>query len=158
MAYAQSAAIIATPIGIIRVEADEIRVTGIRIDKGGEATGPANKLLSDAVAQLRAYFAADLTTFDLPLAEPRTARGAALRSAICAIAYGETRSYGELATQSGSSARAVGQACARNPFPIIVPCHRVLGTNGVLGPYSAGNGSTTKSWLLKHEKVEGWLL
>lgn len=101
--------------------------------------------------QLNAYFAGRLTHFDLSLAPARTSRGAVLRDAIVAVGHGATASYGELAHAVGSSARAVGQACARNPFPLVVPCHRVLQAGGVLGPYSAGAGPATKRWLLAFE-------
>lgn len=157
MAYARAAAMIATPIGPIRVEAEGDALTGIRV--GREApleTG--NPVLSEAVAQLSAYFEGRLTVFDLPLAPAGSERGPELRAAICSIGYGATASYGDLASKTGASARAVGQACASNPFPIVVPCHRVLGAGGALGYYSAGDGPATKVWLLKHEGAEGWLL
>ena len=156
MAYARAAATIATPIGSIRIEAEGDALTGIRIGRSG---GDADMLLlREAAAQLAAYFAGDLTMFDLPLAPAASDRGPELREAICSILYGETASYGDLAARTGASARAVGQACASNPFPIIVPCHRVLPTGGALGYYSAGDGPATKAWLLKHERAEGWML
>ena len=156
MAYARAAATIATPIGPIRIEAEGDALTGIRIGRsGGDADTP---LLREAAAQLTAYFAGERTAFDLPLAPAATAEAEAQRAAIASIGYGETRTYGALAKASGSSARAMGQACASNPFPIIVPCHRVLPTGGALGFYSAGDGPATKAWLLKHEHAEGWLL
>lgn len=156
MAYARAAATIATPIGSIRIEAEGDALTGIRIGRSG---GDADMLLlREAAAQLAAYFAGDLTMFDLPLAPAASDRGPELREAICSILYGETASYGDLAARTGASARAVGQACASNPFLIIVPCHRVLPTGGALGYYSAGDGPATKVWLLKHERAEGWLL
>ena len=158
MAYARAAAIIATPIGQIRIEAEGEVLTDIWIRRLGELLAEDHPLLSEACAQLTAYFGGTLTTFDLPLAPVTGARGQALRDAISSIPYGETLSYGALAARSGSSARAIGQACARNRFPIVVPCHRVLAAGGALGPYSAGGGSTTKAWLLKHEHAETWLL
>lgn len=157
MAYARAAAMIATPIGPIRIEAEGEVLTGIRIGRpvSSDADHP---LLCEAQAQLSAYFAGKLTTFDLPLAPLTSDRGPALRDAICGIGYGETATYGDLAVLTGASARAVGQACATNPFPIVVPCHRVLGAGGALSYYSAGDGPDTKIWLLKHERAEGWLL
>lgn len=156
MAYARATATIATPIGPILIEAEDDALTGIRIGRSGNEADSA--LLREAAAQLAAYFAGDLTVFDLPLVPAATAEGEGQRAAIAAIGYGETRTYGELAEACGSSARAMGQACASNPFPIIVPCHRVLPTGGALGFYSAGDGPATKAWLLKHERAEGWLL
>ena len=157
MAYARAAATIATPIGPIRVEAEGDALTGIRIGREGPGIGD-QPALREALAQLAAYFDGKLTAFDLPLAPAASERGPELRAAICAIGYGETASYGDLAGKTGASARAVGQACASNPFPIVVPCHRVLGAGGALGYYSAGNGPATKVWLLKHERAEGWLI
>jgi methylated-DNA-[protein]-cysteine S-methyltransferase len=157
MAYARAAAMIATPIGPIRVEAAGEALTGIRIGRDAPAETD-DPVLREALAQLGAYFDGRLTTFDLPLAPAGSERGPELRAAICSIGYGATASYGELAARTGASARAVGQACASNAFPIVVPCHRVLGAGGALGYYSAGDGPATKVWLLKHEHAEGWLL
>lgn len=157
MAYARATATIATPIGPMRIDAAGDVLTDIRIGVAEGATD-ADPLLDEAAAQLTAYFAGRLTTFDLPLAPSTTERGSALRTAICSLGYGRTLSYGELAARTGSSARAIGQACARNPLPIIVPCHRVLAAGGALGPYSGGDGPLTKIWLLRHERAEDWLL
>lgn len=157
MAYARSAAMIATPIGPIRIEAEGDMLTGIRIGRDADA-GSEAPLLREAQAQLTAYFDGRLTAFDLPLMPADSERGPALRNAIRGIGYGETATYGDLAARTGASARAVGQACAGNPFPIVVPCHRVLGAGGALSYYSAGDGPETKIWLLKHERAEGWLL
>ena len=157
MAYARSAAMIATPIGPIRIEAEGDLLTGIRIGRDADA-GAEAPLLREAQAQLAAYFDGRLTAFDLPLMPADSERGPAMRNAIRGIGYGETATYGDLAARTGASARAVGQACAGNPFPIVVPCHRVLGAGGALSYYSAGDGPETKIWLLKHERAEGWLL
>ncbi len=74
-----------------------------------------------------------------------------------AIPFGETRTYGELAQQLGVPAQAIGQACGGNPIPILIPCHRVLGANG-LGGYSGDGGVETKVWLLRHERAAGLLI
>lgn len=110
---------------------------------------PEHPVLALAFEQLTEWFAGRRTSFALPLA-PATAEGALLRAAIASIPYGETRTYGALATLFGSAAQAVGQACKTNPFPIIIPCHRVVST---AGPefYSAGDGPRTKTWLLDFE-------
>lgn len=157
MAYARFASMIATPIGPVRLEAGESNLTGIWIGRTADSEA-STPLLAEAAAQLAAYFEGKLRRFDLPLAPAATAEAAALRAAIASVDYGETRSYGALAKAAGSSARAMGQACARNPFPIVIPCHRVLPAGGALGPYSAGHGPETKAWLLKHEGAEEWLL
>lgn len=157
MAYARATAMIATPIGPIRIEAEGDVLTGISIGRSA-ASDSDDPLVSEAQAQLAAYFAGALTSFDLPLAPLASERGPELRAAICGIGFGDTATYGDLAVRTGASARAVGQACATNAFPIIVPCHRVLGAGGALSYYSAGDGPETKIWLLKHERAEGWLL
>ncbi len=118
--------------------------------RGGDA-GDATPLLHDAIDQLRAYFAKQRQDFDLPLLPAATPEAQAAREAMIAIPYGATASYGELAARTGSSPRAFGQACGANSLPIIVPCHRVIGSDGSFGYYSAGDGPRTKDWLLAHE-------
>ena len=142
-----------TPIGRVTVIADGDRVARLCLGDGGENDERASSaLVSDALAQLRAWFEGRLARFDLPLQPARTPRGDMLRAAIVAVSHGETASYGAVARAAGSSPRAVGQACARNPFPILIPCHRVVGAKGSLGYYSAGEGLATKRWLLAHEE------
>lgn len=140
-----------TLIGTIRIETDGDTIAAIRIgDDAGVASD--HRLLRAAADQIEAYFAGARRVFDLPLAPSATVRGQVLRQAIVDIGYGDVASYGAIARRIGSSPRALGQACARNPIPIIVPCHRVLGANRVLGAYSAGNGPSTKQWMLDHEQ------
>jgi methylated-DNA-[protein]-cysteine S-methyltransferase len=150
--YARDHALIATPVGPLRIEGDDARVTGIWIGREGTTLPGAAAAVRRAAEQLEQWFAAERLDFDLPLAAAGTSRGDALRAGLIAVPYGETLSYGELADRLGSSARAIGQLCARNPFPIVVPCHRVLAGGGRLGHYSAGEGAATKSWLLEHER------
>ncbi|MFA5963859.1 MAG: methylated-DNA--[protein]-cysteine S-methyltransferase [Sphingomonas sp.] len=151
--YARDEALIATPIGGVRIFGDGDHVTAIRIEPGSDgALAPSTAPLRAAVEQLRQWFAGERRSFDLPLLPAATPRGQALRDGMIGIGYGDTLSYGALSRQLGSSARAMGQACARNPFPIVVPCHRVLNADGSLGAYSGGDGPTTKQWLLDHER------
>lgn len=156
--YAPDPALLATPIGLVSIEGDDDHIRAIRIGAAGDPHASRYKAVIEAAAQLTAYFAGSLTTFDLPLAPAATPRGGALRDAIIGIGHGETASYGQLARAAASSARAVGQACARNPFPLVVPCHRVLQAGGVLGTYSAGEGPATKRWLLDFEQHRTRLL
>lgn len=150
--YARDEAVIATPVGNIRLTSDGEALTSIKIGSNLPLSAPGSDVLRSAVYQMDQWFDGVLADFDLPLAPAATPRGAALRTAIAAIGYGETQSYGALARQIGSGARAIGQACARNPFPIVIPCHRVLASGGALGAYSAGDGPATKQWLLDHEQ------
>ncbi|MBC7986007.1 MAG: methylated-DNA--[protein]-cysteine S-methyltransferase [Sphingomonadaceae bacterium] len=145
----------ASPVGTVTVTADDHVLRSITISvsppvsaAGSKATHP---LLAEAERQLRAYFTSKSDSFDLPLAPASTRRGEELRAAIAAIAHGDTASYGELANRHGSGSRAIGQACRRNPFPIVVPCHRVIGAKGAIGHYSGGAGIATKARLLNHE-------
>lgn len=151
--YARDTALIATPIGGIRIIGDEHRIESIRIETGPvEPIAPKAAAMALAAEQLTDWFAGKRRDFDLPLASAATPRGGALRNGMIAIGYGDTMSYGGLARMIESSPRAIGQACARNPFPIVVPCHRVTNANGSLGAYSAGEGPATKQWLLDHEQ------
>ena len=141
-----------TPVGQFTVveAGGAIVMTGWR-GPGGQDRSP---LLDVAVEQLQAYFARRLQRFDLPVAPAGSAFELAVWQGMCAIPYGETRTYADLAKVAGGVARAVGQACGSNPIPIIIPCHRVTGTHG-LGGFSGGNGQMTKRRLLG---IEGALL
>lgn len=106
-------------------------------------------LLTEGLAQLAAYFARRLQRFDLQL-DWGTGLNTDVRRAMAAIPYGETRTYGQIAKAVGAPAQAVGQACGANPLPILIPCHRVTGTNW-FGGFSAPGGVETKAALLRHE-------
>lgn len=108
---------------------------------------------SDAVEQLGAYFAGELTAFDLDLELVGTDFQRRVWSALQTIPYGQTRSYGQIAEQIGSpgASRAVGLANGRNPIGIIVPCHRVIGAGGGLTGY--GGGLDRKQTLLSLERL-----
>lgn len=139
-----------SPIGPLHVVADRERIIRFGFGPATQADEPSP--LADAAAcWVAAYFAGNPRPFDLPLAPSQTAFQANVRAAMLAIPFGETRSYGEIAKDVAGSARAVGQACGRNPVPILVPCHRVLGAGGALGGFSGGEGRATKRRLLAHE-------
>ncbi|MBL9061139.1 methylated-DNA--[protein]-cysteine S-methyltransferase [Tabrizicola sp.] len=106
-------------------------------------------LLAEGLAQLAAYFDRRLTRFDLPL-DWGTGLNAAVRRAMADIPQGETRTYGQIAKAVGAAPQAVGQACGANSLPIIIPCHRVTGTDW-FGGFSAPGGVETKAALLRHE-------
>jgi methylated-DNA-[protein]-cysteine S-methyltransferase len=117
------------------------------------ASGAADDpVLAEAARQLRAFFAGELTTFDLPLAPAGTPFQRAVWDALRAIPFGETRSYRDVAVGLGapSAVRAVGAANGKNPLAIVVPCHRVVGSSGALTGYAGG--LARKRWLLAHER------
>ena len=149
--YARDQAIIATPIGSIRLEAREGLLMSLTIEASQAILPPTSPVLVAAEAQLLDWFRGERRFFDLPLAPLPSQRGNVLRQGMIDIGYGDIISYGALARLLGSSPRAIGQACARNPLPIIVPCHRVLPSGGALGAYSGGEGPVTKALLLAHE-------
>jgi methylated-DNA-[protein]-cysteine S-methyltransferase len=114
--------------------------------------------LSETIRQLRAYFAGELESFDLALAPEGTTFQLAVWKRLCEIPYGETVSYGELARRLGNpnASRAVGLANGSNPIPIVIPCHRVIGSNGKLTGY--GGGLPIKEKLLALERRQLRLL
>lgn len=130
----------------------------IRVTWGHAARPEETDLLRRACDQLRAYDAGELEVFDLPL----DVRGNMLVRAVCGemsrIPFGETRTYGEIAERVSASAQAVGQACGRNPIPVIIPCHRVMGAGGKLTGFSGGAGVETKVALLRHERAADLLI
>ncbi len=137
-----------SPVGDLRVVAREGAVTAIEFSPfrppGGAPLGrreDADPLLRGAVEQLAAYFARELRDFDLPLAPAGTAFQQRVWARLQEIGYGETASYGEVARGVGMTAaasRAVGLANGRNPIPIVIPCHRVIGASGALTGYAGG--------------------
>jgi methylated-DNA-[protein]-cysteine S-methyltransferase len=124
-----------TPIGDISVSEDDGAI--VAIDWGWGSQQSPTHLLRRAHQQLDAYFDGDLTEFNLPLAPVGTAYQQCVWRALCAIPYGATRSYLEIAHTAGGSPRSVGQANGNNPIPIVIPCHRVLATTHI-GGYSGG--------------------
>ncbi|MBL4934668.1 methylated-DNA--[protein]-cysteine S-methyltransferase [Clostridium sp. YIM B02515] len=109
-------------------------------------------LIKEAAKQLNSYFAGELRTFELPLALEGTEFMRSVWKALCEIPYGKTFSYKDVAQSIGNpkAVRAVGNANNRNPIPIIIPCHRVIGSNGKLVGY--GGGLEIKKYLLELEK------
>ncbi len=116
-----------------------------------------NTGVSKPVNQLTEYLLGRRHAFDLPVDwSVVTPFQRQVLKLVCAIPYGETDTYGGIASQLGKSqaARAVGQANATNPIPLIIPCHRVIGSDGKMRGYGAHGGIDTKKWLLH---LEGWL-
>jgi methylated-DNA-[protein]-cysteine S-methyltransferase len=143
-----------SPLGRLTLFEEDGALTAL--DFGGKkSVGEPTKLLLQAKHQLDAYFAGKRHDFDLALAPRGSAFERRVWQLMTEIPYGETRSYGELAQALAAAPRAVGQACGRNPLPILIPCHRVLAAGGALGGYSGGAGVETKRRLLM---LEGALL
>jgi methylated-DNA-[protein]-cysteine S-methyltransferase len=138
-----------SPVGELRIVERDGLITAIeyspfRTSTDGRPIGERdddNPVLANAVRQLTAYFARDLKEFDLPLAPQGSDFQRRVWDALLGIGYGETASYGEIAHRLGmtnAASRAVGLANGRNPIPIVIPCHRVIGANGTLTGYAGG--------------------
>lgn len=143
-----------SPVGPLCLTEEDGAITSVDWASG---PAPTTEVLREAADQLRAYFAGDRTVFELPLAPTANPFQRQFYAALCAIPYGETRSYGELAKELGVSAQAIGQVCGANPIPILIPCHRVLAAGG-LGGYSGAGGVEAKVALLKLEGAASLLL
>ena len=145
------------PIGEILLVADDAGLRELHLPgtfAPRDATSAPNSdcvPLTRAVEQLEAYFAGDLKRFDLPLVLTGTAFQVQVWRALADIPYAKTESYGSVAARIGNAkaSRAVGMANNRNPLAIVLPCHRVIGSNGALVGY--GGGLWMKEWLLQHE-------
>ena len=144
---------IAAPVGKIIVMADDEAVTHIELSAKHRPAGKPklNAVLTRAQKQLVEYFTGKRENFDLPLKPEGTAFQQKVWKALAKIPFGQTRSYGQIAkaVNSPAASRAVGAACGRNPLPIVIPCHRVVGSTGSLTGF--GGGLSMKEWLLKHE-------
>jgi methylated-DNA-[protein]-cysteine S-methyltransferase len=153
--------VVKTPIGGLRVVASARGIRRIAFgaplssaagaDAGSKGSAEARRHLAAAVKQLREYFAGRRAAFELPLDLEGTAEQRRVWQELRAIPFGTTASYGEIARRIGSpaGARAVGRACAMNPVPVVVPCHRVVGADGSL--HGFGGGLWRKQRLLEHE-------
>jgi methylated-DNA-[protein]-cysteine S-methyltransferase len=155
---------IETSIGPLLLTADDAGLRSITFENGWHPARPDpswqkdESRLRETLRQLRAYFAGKLQKFDLPLAPEGTPFQLKVWKELCEIPYGETISYGELARRIGNpnASRAVGLANGANPIPIVIPCHRVIGSNGKLTGY--GGGLPIKEKLLALEQSQLRLL
>ena len=145
---------IETPIGTLWLDADDEGLTSVAFD-GAAGARSDDPLLREAEAQLRAYFAGELTRFDLPLAPHGTQFQRRVWDAVARVPYGTTTSYSAVAAAAGrpSACRAAGAANGRNPLAIVIPCHRVVGASGALTGY--GGGLERKRALLDMESAAG---
>jgi len=155
---------IESPLGPLLLAADEAGLREIRFVNGRHTTQrepswKENRVpLSETIQQLQAYFAGERENFDLQLAPEGTPFQLEVWRRLCDIPYGETISYGELAGRIGNpkASRAVGLANGSNPISIVIPCHRVIGSNGKLTGY--GGGLPIKEKLLALERRQLRLL
>jgi methylated-DNA-[protein]-cysteine S-methyltransferase len=144
-----------SPIGCLTILADDQGIVEIRFPNNGAAspieTGKSNQVTEQAVDQLNAYFAGRLTTFDLPLSLGGTDFQKGVWAQLQKTGYGTTASYRDIAVAIGKpkAARAVGMANNKNRIPIVIPCHRIIGSDGSLTGFAGG--LDTKRWLLRHE-------
>jgi methylated-DNA-[protein]-cysteine S-methyltransferase len=141
-----------TPIGPITVSEEDGAIVALDWGWGRDQTETAT--LRRARDQLHAYFDGKRNSFALPLNPQGTPYRRRVWRELQTIPYGATRSYAEIARAAGGAPRSVGQANAANPIPIIIPCHRVLASNGI-GGYSGGDGLETKRYLLALETPAG---
>jgi methylated-DNA-[protein]-cysteine S-methyltransferase len=140
-----------SPIGTLTVTEKDGRI--VALDWGGCEEGTPSPVLVAARQQLLDYFAGRRRDFDLKLAPSGSPIELRVWELMAAIPYGETRSYGALGHDLDLGPRAVGQACGRNKLPILIPCHRVIASDGSLGGYSGGGGAETKRRLLQLERA-----
>jgi methylated-DNA-[protein]-cysteine S-methyltransferase len=149
-----------TPVGNLLVAGDDSGLKYVSFSKShfssptiqADSDWEENeRKLREPIRQLRAYFSGRLQQFDLPLAAEGTEFQTRVWKALCRVPYGKTASYGEIARKVGNPAasRAVGLANGRNPIAIVVPCHRIIGSNGRLVGY--GGGLDYKQLLLRLE-------
>ena len=159
-----------TPLGVVFVAISDKGLVAVQI--GGKEDGfsqglathfgisplPSENLVKPVTHQIAAYLQGTRHSFDFRIHwEVMSPFQQKVQRAVYAIPYGQTRTYGQIAAQIGSprAARAVGRANATNPMPLVLPCHRLVGTDGSLRGYGGGEGIQTKAWLLDLEKRNG---
>jgi len=150
-----------SPLGRIELGSDGDAITSLTIERDGQlpwehVPESETAVLDVAARQLDEYFSGERTQFDLPVVLVGTEFQLGVWHELQRIGFGSVASYGEIGNSLGraTAGRAVGGAIGANPVPLIVPCHRVLGSDKRITGYSAGNGIPTKAWLLDHEGIE----
>lgn len=153
------------PIGAVQISAKEGKIFEILLKPAKnfpleveeqEISFANTAVLKLAAMQIQEYFAGGRKKFSLPLCpQGKSDFSRKIYACLESIPYGEMCTYGELAVTAGfpRAARAVGQMMARNRFPLVLPCHRVIGCQGRMTGFSGGEGISTKEWLLKFEKT-----
>ncbi len=150
-----------SPIGRLEIVAQDGAIVGLDIEHNGHLRHerePENEspVLKQAVRELREYFAGQRRKFAVPVKTSGTDFQQSVWRELLAIPYGAVRSYGEVghATGRATAGRAVGGAVGANPIPLLIPCHRVLASDGRITGYSGGNGIPTKVQLLELEGID----
>ncbi|OGO95498.1 MAG: hypothetical protein A3F41_02200 [Coxiella sp. RIFCSPHIGHO2_12_FULL_44_14] len=149
-------AVIPSPVGRLGIISLDHHLMHIHfVPKSCHYLSPQTEVAHVATQQLFAYFTHPADAFDLPLSLSSVSE---FQQQVCKalqrIPIGNTLTYRELADRLKTSARAIGQACRRNPFPIVIPCHRIVAQQGLGGYHGASQGpmATVKRWLLRHEQ------
>ncbi len=143
-----------TPFAVLGITTQADALTGIEfLPRSTPPLAPWNSVAEEACRQLHAYLQDPHFAFRLPVRIEGTSHRKKVWAALSRIPPGQPLTYGELARRLGSAPRAVGQACAANPLPVLIPCHRVVGATGLGGFMGAGDGDplAIKAWLLRHE-------
>jgi methylated-DNA-[protein]-cysteine S-methyltransferase len=147
-----ASSVVDSPIGPLGLVASDAGLQAVFFDGGRIRKEGSSPVLDETARQLEAYFGGELVTFELPLELQGSDFQRRCWLALATIPYGQTVSYGEQARRLGlgaDTARAVGAANGRNPLPIVLPCHRVIGADGSLTGF--GGGLHVKRFLLEHE-------
>jgi methylated-DNA-[protein]-cysteine S-methyltransferase len=144
-----------TPIGPITLIAQGEKIIRVELGKKARPEG-SSKVLTEARNQLEAYFSGKLERFTVPIETVGTEFQKSVWKEISKIGFGRKLSYGQIAAKIGNPAasRAVGAAVGSNPTPLLVGCHRVLGSTSKITGFTGGKGIKTKAWLLEHEQIE----
>lgn len=148
-------AIVATPAFALGIAATADEITALDYLPPQPELPPQNPLAAEAVRQVRAYLADPNFAFGLPLRPQGTAFQRRVWQAIAEIPCGEVETYGEVARRVKSGPRAIGGACGANPYPLVVPCHRVVSASGIGGFGGVGGSGTSPDYLLE---IKRWLL
>lgn len=147
-------AVVTAPGFALGVNCGEDEITGIEFLEPRPEHAPTTPLAAEAVRQLQAWLADPNFVFGLPLKPAGTTFQRRVWEQIASIPLGCTLTYGDVARNLNNAPRAVGQACGANPYPVVVPCHRVVATGGGLGGFNRERGGfllDVKRWLLRHE-------
>ncbi len=143
---------LASPVGFLKLTSNETALVSVNFcDSAGKKSATITAILEQTMKQLAEYFQGTRVQFNLKLAPEGTAFQQKVWEQVLKVPFGDTTSYLDIALQTGSSknTRAVGLANGKNPIPIIIPCHRIIGSNGKLTGYAGG--IERKRWLLHHE-------